>query len=94
MAACPVPGYHPGTLLNVVPQVQPRDATQGSKKGTSPAPWWWEPAICELWAEGGKDARRGKFYDEAVEALNAVCMHGGGDSAAVGQKSSWGSAGE
>eukprot|EP00658_Telonema_sp_P-2_P070700 TRINITY_DN60117_c0_g1_i3.p1 TRINITY_DN60117_c0_g1~~TRINITY_DN60117_c0_g1_i3.p1 ORF type:complete len:122 (-),score=33.82 TRINITY_DN60117_c0_g1_i3:53-418(-) len=63
---------------------------KGSKKGSNPAPWWWEPAICELWADGGKDARRAKFYEEAVEALDAV--YGGPELATAWTKSNWGSA--
>jgi hypothetical protein len=65
---------------------------KGSKKGTNPAPWWWEPAVCELWADGGKDARREKFYDEAVDALDAA--YGGAEMATAWSKSNWGSAGE
>ena len=43
---------------------------KGVKKGTNAAPWWWEPAICELWAAGGKDKHRQKFYDVAVTELD------------------------
>lgn len=65
---------------------------KGSKKSTNQAPWWWGPAVCELWAAEGKDKRREKFYAEAVDALDAV--HGGAVLAAVEQKTNWGSAGE
>ena len=90
---CPMPGYPPGTLLNaVLRRFSPAMPPKGSKKGTNPAPWWWEPAVCELWADGGKDARREKFYDEAVDALDAV--YGGAEMVTACSKSNWGSAGE
>jgi hypothetical protein len=88
-----VPGYPPRTLLNpVIGRFSRAMPPKGSKKGTNPAPWWWEPAICELWADGGKDARRRKFYEEAVAALDAV--YGGPELATAWTKSNWGSAGE
>ena len=65
---------------------------KGSKKSTNQAPWWWGPAVCELWAAEGKDKRREKFYAEAVEALDAV--YGGTHLAGTGSRTNWGCAGE
>jgi hypothetical protein len=65
---------------------------KGSTNFPNPALWWWEPAVCELWAANHKENRRAKFYAEVVDALDAV--HGGAVLAAVEQKTNWGSAGE
>jgi hypothetical protein len=65
---------------------------KGSKAAHNSAPWWWEPAICECWALGGKDRRRDKVYTEAVQALDAV--YGGEGQARVGRYAHWGSASE
>eukprot|EP00657_Telonema_sp_P-1_P006758 TRINITY_DN26173_c0_g1_i2.p1 TRINITY_DN26173_c0_g1~~TRINITY_DN26173_c0_g1_i2.p1 ORF type:complete len:209 (+),score=56.31 TRINITY_DN26173_c0_g1_i2:178-804(+) len=63
---------------------------KGTKKGTNAAPWWWEEAVCELWAAEGKPKRRQKFHGEAIEALDAA--HGGDERALVWQRTGWGSA--
>ncbi len=56
------------------------------------APWWWGPAVCELWAANHTDTRRAKFYAAAVDALDAV--HVGGVLVVVKQKINWGCAGK
>jgi hypothetical protein len=63
-----------------------------SKKGTNQPPWWWEPAVCELWATEGKSKQREKFYGEAVVALDSV--YGGKQRAGTCSKTNWGSHGE
>ena len=64
---------------------------KGSKAAGNPAPWWWEPAVCELWADGGKDSRQTKFYNEAVGLLDAA--YGGEGAAQASKRSFWDSPG-
>ena len=88
-----MPSRLPETILTAVPRrFRVKMPPKSSTNCPNPAPWWWEPAVCELWAANDKENLRAKFYAEAVDALDAV--HGGAVLAAVVQQTNWGSAGE
>ena len=55
------------------------------------APWWWGPAVCELWAVSHKPNTRARFHKTAVYTLDEVYGKGCGYASKAGWQNAGGS---